>query len=242
MPLGPDPRKRGRRRPLLLVLLAAAVLAWVASLGVAYRVGTTEQATRAQRLAAELDLQGRLVHDLSRRAAMAEQELGRARQELARHAPPAVPAAPAPSRSELETLGSVIDRRLREGLTVAELRAAVEAAASARHCAGAPEVRQFLARTPVTRDPGVARFLSGRVAVTGSGSPVRNAAGRPEAWIDVREPVELKIEVGGATTTAAGVLPVRHTVVREDKEYRFEARPHSRRGFIEVALTVCNSA
>jgi hypothetical protein len=136
---------------------------------------------------------------------------------------------------------------LRAGVPLDDLRAAVGAVSTptlgqnAMACDGPTETRQFLARTPVTRDPSQARFERGRITVAGRGVSARNPDnGRPEAWFDTDQPVEVNIEVGGAVATAQGTLPLTQTIRQADKEYRFELRPHSKRGFIEVQMTVCD--
>ena len=236
--------RRRARQPATLALTALALaLFWVLSLGVAYRTGTSEQETRVAELEAELELQGRLVQDLSRRAAQAEQDVTRVQRQRG----PTESAEPtlAVGRNELEALGALIDQRLRAGVTIEQLSKALGSAtpAAGANCAGAPEVRQFLARTPVTRDPSMARFDGGRIIVAGSGVSVRNPQnGRPEAWFDAGRPVALRFEVAGAASSAEGMLPLQHTVRHDGKEYRFAMSPHTRRGVIQVALTVCDGA
>lgn len=230
--------RRARRWPALAVIAAGLAAAWTLSLGVAYRVGSSQSAVRADRLERELGAQGELVRDISRRAATAEQTLGEAQGELARLQRP----APNVKAAELQALGSLVDRRLGEGVTVARLAEAVAAVAAPRRCAGEPETRAFAARPPGARDPVAARFANGRILVAGTGVPARAASGRAESWIDLREPVELKLEVLGVTSRASGTLPLDHVVLQADTEYRFAARPDARKGFIEVQLKVCPPA
>ena len=239
-------RRRARHPFALLLLGLAAVSLWLVSLGLAYRAGTSEQHARSEQLEAELQLREQLVRNFSRRAALAEQRL--AEREHAASAQPeaATPELVGVSRDELEALGSLIDKQLHAGVAMNQLRDAVlqlTPAPAGSPCTGEPEIRNFLARTPVTRDPSTAVFASGQVTVVGSGVSVRNASnGRPEAWFDTAQPVAVQIELGGTTTTAEGKLPFSHAVRYEGKDYRFDLHPYKKRGFIEVAMTVCEAA
>jgi hypothetical protein len=238
MALATSAGRRPRRLPIVLLAVAMVALLWVATLGIAYRVGGSQGRVGIARLEAELATQGLLVRDLSRRAASAEQSLAATREELARlQRPPADVRA-----AELAALGALIDRRLGEGVTIARLAEAVAALPPPRRCLQPAETRAFQARAAGTREASSARFAGGRIVVGGNGVAARGTAGRPEAWIDVRAPVELRIEIGGVTSRASGVLPLDHVVIHDDTEYRFLARPERRRGFIEVVLTVCPPA
>jgi type II secretory pathway pseudopilin PulG len=101
------------------VVAAVLALVGVLSLGVAYRVGASQQAVRVAQLERELGAQGELVRDVSRRAAEAERALEAVRRELAalRQPPPDVRAG------ELRGLGELVDRRLRDGVRIGDLAA-----------------------------------------------------------------------------------------------------------------------
>lgn len=236
------PSRRRRRRPWRLILVTLLALLWLASLGVAYRAGTTEQTVRLEQLQQELQLQGGLVRDLSRRAALAEQELAAARAAAAPTADAMAGPTVPPDDDAIGVLTPTIEASLRAGVTVAELQTLIQGLTDRDRCAVEPETRTLLARTPVTRDATNARFAGGRITVAATGVSVLADNGLPEAWFDQGQPVELTIDVDGVTSQASGVLPVRHTVTRDGREYRFEARPHRRRGFIEMVLTVCETA
>jgi hypothetical protein len=242
MALAGQGRRRSRRHPIMALVLVGIGLAWLLSLGLAYRVGSSQETARVAQLTSELELQGQLVRDLSRRAARAEQNLTRAEAELEPQRAARRAGRPDLVGPQHGMLARLIEEKLASGIPADHIRAAVETLSTAARCGDMQEVRQFLARTPVTRDPSTARFEGGKILVRGTGVSARNVNGLPEAWFDVGAPVELRIELDGSVTTASGLLPLRHIVRRAEGEYRFEARPHARRGFIEVALTVCESA
>ena len=76
---------------------------------------------------------------------------------------------------------------------------------------------------------------------TGAGGAGAGAPdGGPRATFDPAKPVVARFtHLGGRRTQVSGVLPLSHSVVIKDTEFRFAMRPDDRRGFGRVTSDRC---
>jgi hypothetical protein len=101
-----------------------------------------------------------------------------------------------------------------------------------------PERIEFLVGYEGAND--AVAFADNTVIVTAQGESATDVNGNPEAWFDVAKPVLLRFaEPGGGGTEATGLLPLHHSVVRGDKEFRFSAVAAERQGFLSVTVERC---
>lgn len=230
-------RRRRRRRVLAGALLLLALGAfYVLSVGAAYRAGLSQSAAEIARLLGDLEDQRAAARRTGARLAALENRL--ALREAAAVAPS--PPTPADLPAPLGPLAGLLGRKLAEGVDPARLREVILPLARERSCAPDEERRRLLLATPISRDQGIARFEGGRFEITGKGTSVRDARGRPEAWFDPEEPVELSILAPeGNGGLVEGVLPLEHGIILGDREYVLTAEASPRRGFVELSLRVC---
>ena len=117
----------------------------------------------------------------------------------------------------------------------------IAAAGQTLKCTGEPAVRRFLVRTPIYRGANDAvTFAENAITVTASGVSAKDINGKPEAWFDPAEPVTLRItSIGGTTREASGPLPLHHTILWHDAEYRFSVVAADQRGFVLASAERC---
>lgn len=138
-------------------------------------------------------------------------------------------------------LYSLIVEKLAAGVPEDRLAFLIRAAGADQSCANSPATKRFLIHTPVS---GSIRqsvsFADNAITVTGEGEPALNAAGHPEAWFDPAKPVTLLFSrLGGKTSRLAATLPLHHSVVLGDHEYRFTVTTGDSRGFVNVTADRC---
>lgn len=141
---------------------------------------------------------------------------------------------------ELAKLTDLIRRQLTTGIKSERILFAIESARPPKNCS-TPITKKFVVKTPAYSGPNVgASFWNGSVQVTGIGQSAVNASSQAEAWYDPGKPVVLTfIQVGGKETVKEGLLPIQHSIVIADKEYRFTVAV-GERSFISVVSDSCD--
>ena len=136
-------------------------------------------------------------------------------------------------------LYDLIRARIADGLSVARLRFLIGSARRKRDCLD-PDTRRFVVRTPVKSGPhSAASFGKDRITITGRGASAKSADGHPQAWFDPSKPVSLTFTaVDQPSVKHAGVLPLSHSVVLGEREFRFLVQA-GRRGFVLVTAEDC---
>jgi len=233
-----DPARRRRRRlwgrvARFLFLLACLLVVAVFS----YRVGVE----RAQedvgglrtRIAALAGTNARLARERDQAVAERAAALARAKAVQARY-DREVPTGPS------KALVALLKRRLAEGVPAERLGFVIGAATAEAKCDADTVTKRFIVQTPLYNGPnGAVSFGDNAITVTGEGESARDAGGNPEAWYDPAAPVTLHfIHVGGEAMSVNGKLPLHHSVVLGDTEYRFTVLEGAR-GFVKVAANRC---
>ena len=95
--------------------------------------------------------------------------------------------------------------------------------------------------TPVSQQVGSSvSFYRGLITIAGKGSPTLNEEGNPEAWYDPSKQITTTFTLpGGEPQTVTGLLPLYHSVILKDKEYRFTIIP-GRRSFVDITVRRCD--
>jgi cell division protein FtsB len=124
----------------------------------------------------------------------------------------------------MKDLVSLLRQQIDQGVDMKRLQSVLSSARPPQNCS-APQTKRFVVDTPVYNGPSSRVALPGDVVVvTANGASSQNSQGRKEAWFDPSQPVELSFTIkDGKTETKKGILPLYHTVVHGDKEYRFTA-------------------
>ncbi|MEX0923347.1 MAG: hypothetical protein WDZ84_11270 [Rhodovibrionaceae bacterium] len=141
-----------------------------------------------------------------------------------------------------QVVQELVNARLEEGLSQERLRFLLRTAQEPDSCDENPETKRFVVQTPYTGGGNDSvSFNDSFLTVTATGQPAENASGNPEAWYDKDQPVKLTVTTvgGGETSEVEGLLPLQHSMVAGDREYRFTARPGDNRGFLNVTAVSC---
>lgn len=230
-------RARRRRRNIIrsiitLVLFGALAGAVYYVYSVGERDGRAAAGAALERLAA-LEAENRRLAEAT---AAADGARDRAEAALSETQARYTEDVPAGSR---KILLEKITERLDAGVTVERLTAVIAASENERACEPAL-TRRLMIRTPQNQGPATTTtFADNQVMITGDGIPARDAANSPEAWFDAEKPVTLHFTLlGGRTSEAQGRLPLQHSIVSGDYEYRFAVQSAAR-GFVAVTGDRC---
>ena len=230
-------RARRRRRNILrsvvtLVLFGALAGAVFYVYSVGERHGRVAGDAILERLAALEGENRRLAEVIEAADRARERAEGALREADARY----TRDVPAGSR---KVLLDKITERLEAGVAAERLTAVIAAAENERACEPAV-TRRLMIRTPQSQGPATTTtFADNQIAITGDGVSARDAANNPEAWFDTEKPVTLRFMLlGGQTSEAQGRLPLQHSMVSGDYEYRFAIHPATR-GFVAVTGDRC---
>ncbi len=137
-------------------------------------------------------------------------------------------------------LTALLKKQLDGGIKPERLSLAIESARPPKNCTE-PAVKRFVVKTPVYSGPqGAVAFGNGVVTVAGDGAASVNATGNVEAWYDPGKKVKITFtEIGGKQTVKEGLLPVQHSLVVGNKEYRFTVAA-GERSFMSVTSDSCD--
>lgn len=233
-----DSRNRRRRRFWAGVAKVLLVLIGIGALGFyAYHTGSrlaehdvtvlreeiAQLTATNEALVSENDV---LEADLARAKRQAAEWEGRYQREV-------------PS-GEIKQLADLVAEKVRAGVAVDRLAFLINAAGDLGACDNQPETKRFIVPTPLY-DGGNSSvgFANGTVTITALGESARNESGQVEAWFDPAAPVTLRFtKLGGEVSEVAGKLPLHHSVLVGDAEYRFTAVAGDR-GFITVTGDRC---
>jgi hypothetical protein len=224
-------RWRRRARFIFFTIVVGAVAA------VAFDLGSmrTEQAvaSRDQEIAqlqeSETDLKGRLGV-LKETLASAEAR-GLALEDRYKRD---VPSGP------VKKLAALVRDRLERGIDPARLAEVISKTRNKQDCDRDPATRRFLVRTPLAVGANHSvSFARNTITVTGRGRAARDPNGNPEAWFDPAKTIDIQfVRVGGESSQISGRLPLHHTMVVGDFEFRFSV-VEGTRGFIKVVGSRC---
>lgn len=237
--LGRAARRRQRRLRLLKWSSIAGVLL---ALGIfSYVSGSTLAKQEVANLRIELD---RLRKSLeSGRAESAtlrvESDQARAREaEWRQRYEAEVPTG------KTKALFALIQAQIKKGVADNRLSFMIEAAGNTETCSGQPITKRFIVRTPIFAGTANAvnfTFSDNALTITADGESATNSIGNPEAWFDTAKDVTVWFtQIGGKRRAkASGRLPLHHSVVVRNVEYRFSIVEGDRRGFVNVTADRC---
>ena len=238
MSFGFRDQKESRRRRWRLFRLLFSVAVLVALGVAAYQTGTVLAERDVVRLRQVVDRQSADIAALGDENAELRQQTDAAGQAEADWRKRYETEVPTGRSRELLTL---IEQQMNKGADPARIEFLVAAAANERSCDGVPVTKRFLVRTPLYQGANdVSTFADSTIVVFAEGESATDADGNPEAWFAAGKPVLLRfIEPGGGGTKASGMLPLYHSVVRGDKEFRFSIVAAELRGFVSVTAERC---
>jgi hypothetical protein len=140
----------------------------------------------------------------------------------------------------LRDLTQMLKTQLDEGRDPERLAFLIRSARPPKNCTE-PEIKRFVATTPAYSGPESAIALAdGALIIKGSGISAMNASGKPEAWFDPSQKVTLTFTgEGGVAEEKVGILPMNHSVVVANREYRLTISEGAR-SFIKVTFDSCD--
>ncbi|MGD1876408.1 MAG: hypothetical protein ACFB13_02785 [Kiloniellaceae bacterium] len=233
-------RQRRRRRFWWGVTKWSLALAMVLAAGAySYRIGTQlaeREVVKAEERIAELTVE---VDGLQQQSAGLATDLAKARE--------AITAWQARYEREVPTgfvreMMALVQDKLQAGADEERLAFLVSAADQPRSCDDRPETKRFIVTTELQAGGAndAVSFGDRAITVTALGAAARDANGNLEAWYDPEKPIDVTFtQLGGKTVTAEGTLPLHHSVVAGDDEYRFTVLPGAR-GFLTVTADRCD--
>jgi outer membrane murein-binding lipoprotein Lpp len=235
-----ESRDRGRKRRRMIggMVLWTFVLGIVVLIGYyAYVTGADIAAQDTRKLATEADELAQQVRALEAERDGLRGELDAANASVAEWRQRYEADVPA---GELNDLLGQARERIAAGIPAERLAFVMAHATAGKACEGEPQTKRFLVQTPIaTGAAGSVGFANGTVTVTGEGASDVDAGGNPLARYDPAKAVTLHfIVLGGATTEAAGPLPLFHSVVVGNTEYRFAANAGDG-GFVNITGQGC---
>ncbi len=228
-------RVRRRRRNFWTLFRWAIGIGVVAAAGTwSYDIGTD----LAQQDVAVL--QGQLTGTLQQSEGLRVQveelaaELARTRTELAQV------RRQIPTPSERDMLDMIQDRA-DAGVAGDRIAFVIANVSPVRQCDVEPTTRRFIANVAGggTNSNDTVSFADNTIAVTALGEAARDGTGELVGWYDPALPVAAKFtHISGDISTARGVLPLQHSVVVGDSEFRFTLTPGAQ-SFIDVTADRC---
>ena len=212
-------RRRGPSAQRIIAWLIALTLILTAGI-YAYRTGSALGTREARMLRAEISVLTDTIAGLQEDndgLDLALDKQQRKNLNLLEQYNRDVPAEPIKRISEL------VESRIEEGLELERLEEVIRSMQLEWDCSDQPITRRFVVQTPTT--PGgndAVGFAAGIITVTGTGFSVSHDAGLPLAWFDPGQPVVINFTtVGGENTEISGLLPLHHSLIIDEKIYRF---------------------
>lgn len=145
----------------------------------------------------------------------------------------AVPEGP------MQELLKLVKAQLDDGMQPERLSFIIRSARPPADCTE-PDSKRFIVSTPNYKgEDSAVSIADGVVVISGSGISAKNKDGEPEAWYDPGQTVSVNFKPAqGEVETKKGPLPLRHSVVVRDREYRFTIEEGSR-SFAKVVFDSC---
>lgn len=232
-----DSERRYRRRTLWrFIKVVLALTAIAGAVLFAYQLGVEHSRTaeaRLDRRVVELgESDAKLRQVINRVEDELQQERSKARgleEKLAREMP----------SGDAKALIEQLVERIKAGIDPKRLAQVIAATQNQRNCQE-PQSKRFIVQTPIRRgDASAVTFANDTITISATGAPARGATG-PEAWFDPGQSIAIRISgLGRQPADVSGVLPVSHTLVINDAEYRFVFAPAQTRGFVQVVAERC---
>ena len=135
---------------------------------------------------------------------------------------------------------ALVKTKLDSGVDGERLAFLIDSASNPRSCAGNPKTKRFIVQTPLYKGANDSvGFHDNTITVTAVGESAVNEAGQREGWYDPAKPMTLRFtHIGGETGEKTGKLPLQHSLVVDDDEFRFSAVSGAQ-GFVKVTGDRC---
>lgn len=140
----------------------------------------------------------------------------------------------------LRDLTQMLKVQLDEGRDPDRLAFLIRSARPPKNCTE-PETKRFVASTPNSSGPASEISIAdGQLIIRGSGVSAMNASGSAEAWYDPSQKISLQFTgADGVKEEKAGVMPMNHSIVVGNREYRLTVTEGAR-SFVKVTFDSCD--
>lgn len=136
-------------------------------------------------------------------------------------------------------LADKVSQRLRDGLDPQRLAFYIDQASAARDCEAGESKRFILPTQNGAGSNSSVTFADNTIAVTGRGEGTVDDDGAAQAWFDPAQSITVSFRaIDGKQTSATGLLPLFHSMVVGESEFRFSL-VEGERSFVRVTSEVC---
>lgn len=144
------------------------------------------------------------------------------------------------SDGPMQKLVTLLKKQIDNGVDTGRLESVISLARPPQNCS-APQNKRFIVRTPVFKGPtSKASIAGGKITVWAKGESAQNTNGEKEAWFDPAQPVEMIVKLEGEDDVSKkGVLPLYHSAILDDKEYRISVEAGNK-SFANVSFDYCD--
>jgi len=142
-------------------------------------------------------------------------------------------------KGPMQDLATLVREQLEQGMDAERLAFVIRSARPPSNCNEA-ELKRFVVSTPANSGPASkVSIADGAITIEGSGQSARNDRGQPEAWYDPAQPVKVVFSHNGRIEEKRRTLPIRYSVVSNNREYRFTIESGAR-SFAKVVFDSCD--
>jgi cell division protein FtsB len=140
----------------------------------------------------------------------------------------------------LQDLMLLLKKQIDGGVDPKRIEAVILSARPPKNCSE-PKSRRLLIVTPSYKGPESRISMeAGLIALWGEGTSAKTQGDESETWFDPSKPVKILFHPkGGAVTHKEGTLPLYHTLVIGEKEYRFTVAADAK-SFVKITYDYCD--
>lgn len=231
-------RRQHQRRVALIKWLLILMLLFGAG-AFAYATGSKLARVEVERLEENVSDLNAQLDDLRGEKAALQKELGETEEALTTWKQRYESEVPRGHPAELLDL---VKQRLANGMAAERLTFVIQQAQTEASCDLGPITRRFLVRTPLSRGAADSvSFADNTITLTATGISATDAQGRPEAWFDPAEAIEVTIRrPGGQAQSVKGSPPLHPAIVAGGHEHRFSIVRGDRTGFVKATWQRCD--
>lgn len=144
------------------------------------------------------------------------------------------------SSGPMQNLVELLKKQIDKGVDTGRLESVITRARPPQNCSN-QNIKRFIVKTPVFKGPtSKATIANGKIIIWANGQSAQNSSGKKEAWFDPAQPVELIVKKAGQKEMKkSGILPLYHSEIIEDKEYRISIETGNK-SFAKVLFDHCD--
>lgn len=138
----------------------------------------------------------------------------------------------------MQDLTRLVREQIDQGMQPERLAFVIKSARPPTGCTE-PETKRFVVSTPSYTGPDSSVSVAdGAIIIKAKGISATTKDGKPEAWFDPAQNVEVTFTAVEGTETKKGMFPIRHSVVTGGREYRFTVEEGAK-SFAKVVFDSC---